>query len=87
MADEQVVGPNPTRGGFIFPAPAATGGAITATVYDPSGRRVAIVRGLVGKPLVWDGRVDGGRRAGPGVYLYRVETQRGRSAGEVVVLR
>jgi flagellar hook assembly protein FlgD len=61
-------------------------GPVEIAIYDVAGRRV---RTLVNRVMpegdheaVWDGRNDTGRRAAPGVYLYRfqgggaVETQR-----------
>ena len=45
-------------------------------VFDAAGRRVAVVvdRALPAGPgaAVWDGRDEGGRAVGPGVYFYRL---------------
>ena len=79
--------PNPTRGRFALTAPLVRGLAATLSVFDQSGRRVAMVRGRSGSQLVWDGKDGAGRLASPGLYLYRMEVGKQRRDGRVVVLR
>ena len=68
-------------------APLVRGLAATLSVFDLSGRRVAVVRGRSGSQLVWDGKDGAGRLASPGLYLYRMEVGKQRRDGRVVVLR
>ena len=88
-AENRVVlsGPNPTRGEFLFPAPAKARGSASAWIFDPSGRRIAFVRAVLGtSSLRWDGKGVDGRRVAPGVYLYQAQTNVGRFGGKIVVL-
>jgi hypothetical protein len=70
--------PNPfnpsTRIVFELPAPAA----VRLSVFDASGRRVAVLRDesmTAGRhEVLWDGSDAAGRPAASGVYLYRLET-------------
>ncbi len=80
-------GPNPTRGEFVMMAPGLRTETVTLSIFDVSGRRVAVVRGRAGSPLVWDGTDRSGAKAGPGIYLYRVEAPHHRREGKVVVVR
>ena len=80
-------GPNPTPGRFALTAPLVRGATARLTVFDPSGRRVAVITGRAGTPLVWDGRDATGALVSPGVYLYRMEIGKHRQAGRVVVSR
>jgi hypothetical protein len=82
----QVVGPNPTRGKFVFPVAAARSGLATAEVFDVAGRHIATVRGRAGLPLTWDGRGQAGT-VGPGIYLYRVKSGAYSAEGRVVVIK
>ncbi len=83
----QPEGPNPTRGRFALNSPQVRGASATLTLFDVSGRRVAVVRGPSGASLVWDGRDQSGSLALPGIYLYRLEAGRYRREGKVVVFR
>jgi hypothetical protein len=68
--------PNPARAGVTFGFALSQAGRARAEVFDAGGRRVAIVlnRDLGAGPHVgtWDGRVNGGARAGPGLYYVRL---------------
>jgi len=59
----------------------------TLIVSDLAGRRVASVRGPSGSRLVWEGRDGAGRPVPPGIYLYRMEVDRQRGEGKIVVMR
>ena len=61
--------------------------------HDPRTRQdVGCVR-IVGRAnagfasLAWDGRTDGGRRVGPGIYFYQVEAGTHRARGKMTLLR
>src|SRR5205085_4294004 len=69
--------PNPMVPGGTIELGLARAGRVTMVVYDARGRRV---RSLLDTTLdagvrrvEWNGRDDGDRRLGPGVYLVRVE--------------
>ncbi len=79
-------GPNPTRGRFAITPPIVRGAA-SLTVFDLSGRRVAVIRRPSGTPLVWEGTDGAGAAVAPGIYLYRVEAGRYRQEGKVVIVR
>ncbi len=81
--------PNPTAAGvqvaFADPLPAA--GPLTLSVFDVSGRLVALRRDGSASDLRWDGRGSDGLPAAPGVYYVRVD-RGGRSwTGKVLVAR
>ena len=81
------IGPNPTRGAFVFPGASALGvGATTASVCDLGGRLVATIRADSGRPLVWNGRGKGGSPVAPGIYLYRVTGGARIVSGKIVVV-
>ena len=82
-----IIGPNPTRGEFVFPAMSRALGARSVIVFDLAGRRIASLRSLAQKPLKWDGRDVSGNRVSPGVYLYRLEEGPQRKIGRIVVVR
>ena len=84
--DEHGAGPNPMRERFAVATRWAPGQAVVLTLFDPQGRRVAVVFGKAGETLVWDGRDSDGRRAKPGVYLYRLRRGPANENGRVVVL-
>jgi hypothetical protein len=83
--------PNPfassTRISFTLP----DRGPVTLSVYDVRGRLVrrlthdVTVEGL--HEAIWDGTDASGRRAGAGVYLYRMETELGTESRRMVLLR
>ncbi|MFH1865091.1 MAG: hypothetical protein ABIK85_04345 [Candidatus Eisenbacteria bacterium] len=87
--------PNPfaSRTTFTFRQPCA--GNIRLTVFDISGREVAV---LVDDPVddpgargdgsvVWDGRNGDGREVASGVYCARLETRAGVSTRKTLLLR
>jgi WD40-like Beta Propeller Repeat len=80
-------GPNPTRGSFALVTPQVPGATAVLTIYDLSGRQVALIRGSAGSRLVWDGRMPTGRPAPGGVYLYHLDVARARMDGKLVLLR
>jgi hypothetical protein len=57
------------------------------TIFDITGRRVALVRGKAGDQLVWDGRTSLGVQAATGIYLWRLEVLQHRQEGKLVVVR
>jgi hypothetical protein len=70
---------------------------VTVNIYSSEGRKIRILReevnasGYLLPPLIWDGTLDGGRRAGKGLYLYTitVKTIRGETAeisGKMIIL-
>ena len=70
---------------------------IILTILDMSGRIIRVIKeetfttGYQLPPLTWDGRTDGGRRAGKGIYIYslRVSTRDGEEAkgtGRIIIL-
>ena len=83
--------PNPfTRSTLIrFTLPRAS--QTTLAVHDISGRRVrSLSNGLRqagSHELSWDGLDDSGRRASPGIYLVRLDTDRSSETGRVVLLK
>ncbi len=82
--------PNPAAAGatIAFALPAA--GSATVAVYDVAGRRVRELRrqsfGAGMQRLAWDGRDDGGRPVGDGVYFVRVETAERTAVARLTVL-
>jgi len=92
------VSPNPAgaavRVGFTI-SRALLGAAETMpvhlSIHDARGRRVAAIGkdALAAGPhaLVWDGRGDGGRRAGKGVYLFRLAIGDETFTGKVALLK
>jgi hypothetical protein len=79
---------NPTTAEFAVPTPATPGVTARLTIFDLSGRRVAVVSGPSGVPLVWDGRdTRSGALAPTGIYIYRMEAGDNRREGKVSVVR
>ena len=68
-------------------APLVPGARAALSVFDLTGRRVAVVRGPSGAALVWEGKDQSGTLVGPGIYLYRLEAGNHRQEGKVVVFR
>ncbi|MCK4548495.1 MAG: T9SS type A sorting domain-containing protein [Candidatus Eisenbacteria sp.] len=73
---------------FDLPAP----GPVSLKVYDVSGRLVqTLVNGeQLGdgvRHVVWTGLDDKGRRAAPGVYLVRIETEDTLQSKRIVLVR
>ena len=60
-------------------------------VYDVSGRLVATLldgpRGPGTHRVEWNGRTDSGREVATGIYLCRLETERGHSERKMLLLR
>ena len=84
--------PNPTRAGLAlgFDLPAEC--AVSAAVYDASGRRVRALLESGTRPagrntLAWDGRDDGGSPLPSGVYWIAVRAGVAMAARRAVVLR
>ncbi len=79
--------PNPFRASTELRFELAAAGPYEIAIFDVSGRRIAGFRGI-GQPganaVRWDGRDDGGRRAGAGIYYYRL-TSGGASATRKLV--
>lgn len=70
---------------------------IILTILDMSGRIIRVIKeetfttGYQLPPLTWDGKTDGGRRAGKGIYIYSlsVSTRDGEEAkgtGRIIIL-
>lgn len=82
--------PNPFGGGTTirFDAPRAT--HVRLEVFDAQGRRVRTLADRAFEPgthaIAWDGTDAGGRRVGPGVYLYRVTAEGFRDQRRMVLL-
>jgi hypothetical protein len=72
--------------GFAIVAP-GTGSEANLSIFDITGRRVAMIRGRGGDELVWEGIDDRGVAVKAGVYLYRLVAGAHRRAGRWVVLR
>jgi hypothetical protein len=75
--------PNPFREATEFFFTLADPGAVRLEIFDPRGRRVRVLAGgarRAGGPgmLGWDGRDDQGLRLPAGVYLARLQVDRGR---------
>ncbi|MCP4571007.1 MAG: hypothetical protein GY838_01520 [bacterium] len=84
--------PNPFNPSTTIAYELAADGPVTLDVYDTAGRRVRrLLQGVVldaGRAeIVWDGRDDRGRRAGSGVYLYRLVTTGGEAVGRMTLVK
>jgi hypothetical protein len=83
--------PNPAPGRTTLRFALAQGGPVRLAVYDPSGRRVAVLAEeiLASGPhaRAWDGRDAGGRAVGAGVYFVRLEHAGGADGGKVLIVR
>jgi surface antigen len=82
-----VKGPNPTRAFFVVMTPKVRGVTASLTVFDVSGRRVALVRTPSGSQLTWRGQDESGAIVADGIYLYRIDLGKHRQEGKVVVIR
>jgi len=86
------VSPNPLNPSATLTYRTTRPGAVTITVFDPSGRAV---RTLLRQSSVSagyhdvnvEGTGDDGARLASGVYFYRVETVEGTAAGRFVVMK
>ncbi|MBE0565757.1 MAG: T9SS type A sorting domain-containing protein [Krumholzibacteria bacterium] len=85
--------PNPfnPETSISFTIPDGPGGEHALRIYDTRGRLVrSLGSGHVGPGLqqaVWDGRDDGGRAAGSGVYFYRLEYAGRSLTGKMVLVK
>jgi len=93
--------PNPLRvvgqGIIRFPytvadTDAERGGDLALEIYDLAGRRLLRDRrtlspGGVLPEFTWDGRLDGGREAAAGVYLYVIRLGDQAASGRIILLR
>jgi hypothetical protein len=83
--------PNPFNPNTTIQYDVATGGTVTLTIYDVSGRAV---RSLVSgrrqsgmHEVVWDARDDAGRQVSSGVYVYQIESSDYRRAKRLLLVR
>lgn len=64
---------------------------VRLAIYDPRGRRVRLLVDEVRQPgpyeVVWDGRDEAGRRAGSGVFLYRLEVGEKQLVRKMILLK
>jgi len=83
--------PNPTQGGVTISLAnevAATGSEpVELSVFDVQGRLVHRETLPAGGGLRWEGSVDTGEPASPGLYFVRVRRGRGHWVGKVLVSR
>ncbi len=90
--------PNPLRVGqgvmtFSYSVPESAGGdELVFEIYDVAGRRLVRQRITVpaaGAPprVTWDGRLDGGREAASGVYLFVFRLGEETRSGRAVIVR
>jgi hypothetical protein len=86
-----IVGPNPfrlsTRIGFVLPGDAT----LSLSVLDIAGRRVRVLADRERLPAgphtrTWDGTLDAGGKAPPGLYVVMIEMAAGRVARSLVRL-
>ncbi len=84
-------GSNPARGEARFTISLPAAAAARATVFNPAGRRVAVLWAGDARPagsqlLRWNGRDDGGRAAPPGLYALEVSAAGRRAALRFIYL-
>lgn len=83
--------PNPARASVSLSYRLDADGPASITVHDLGGRRVAEPvsgwQSAGAHSLVWDGRLDGGGIAAPGLYVIRMASANGTIARKVVLLR
>jgi hypothetical protein len=83
--------PNPARNtvSVWFDLPAA--GNVRLSILDANGRVVRSVEKIGMSPgrnsLSWDLRDSNGRKMGPGIYPYRLETGTGKLSGKITVIK
>lgn len=82
--------PNPFRSTTVIRFTLATPGRVSLNIYDQAGR---LVRTLLdghhaadSHQAKWDGRDNHGRRVSPGVYLYKLDSDRFVASRKLVVL-
>jgi len=81
-----VLGHNPARSRLALPTSAVPSATAHLSVFDVTGRRVALVHAPAGAPLIWEGRNEAGGRVSSGVYFYRLEVAGIQQQGKVVVM-
>ena len=84
--------PNPMRERGALRFTLERRGPVCVEIFDVGGRRVRTLMEHRNAPaahyeLAFDGRDSGGRRLGPGLYLYRVQAPPGTVTGRFVVVR
>jgi hypothetical protein len=83
--------PNPFRTKTAVSFAVASAGRARLGIYTLEGRLVTyLLDGHIEQgahSVVWDGRDRSGQRVGPGVYYYRIETERGTGTGKMILLR
>jgi hypothetical protein len=82
-----IKGPNPTRGVFAISTPMVRGVSARLSIFDLSGRQIAVVQSPSGVDVVWRGTDSSGRPAPEGIYLYRLDLGSARKQGRIVVVR
>jgi hypothetical protein len=83
--------PNPSSHGATFALELPYPQQVRVSLYDVAGRQVRTLRdGILGAgthDLFWNGKDDGGRMAGAGIYWARVKTEEGARTARVVIVR
>ena len=83
--------PNPFNPSTVVAFDLAQPGTVSLVVYGLDGRRVRVLAEgafAAGRhERLWDGRDQGGRRLGSGVYFVRLLTADGTSVGRVAMLK
>jgi hypothetical protein len=83
--------PNPFQGNTTIAFSLARGGPVELAIYTVNGRRVTtLVRGTRDPglyQLVWNGRDDGGRTVGAGVYYVHLASAQGKFTRAITYLR
>ncbi len=83
--------PNPFRARTLLHYSLPEAGPVEATVYDLRGAEVrrleAGAQPAGDHVLSWDGLLDGGGRAGTGIYFVRVRTEAGSATRKVILTR
>ncbi len=71
--------PNPFSARTVISYSLAEAGPVSVTVFDIQGRRVRLLeeswQGQGSHEAVWNGRMDDGREARPGIYFVRLQTR------------
>jgi len=82
--------PNPVHGSAFFGVELARPGAVSLTVHDLAGRRIATLLSGTRDPgriaIHWSARADDGSALRPGVYFARLHTALGTETRQIVVL-
>jgi hypothetical protein len=83
--------PNPFDGGTAIRFRLGEPSTVELRIYDAAGRAVRRVpgtsRGAGSHEIAWDGRDDGGRVVGSGVYWYDLRTETASARGKLTRLR